>query len=68
MGEERRKKKKKKKEDEQIKIFKFGFFTLVKGSRNFWSRYSISILKGSSLKLFELLSLVSLGVVPIPYV
>ena len=58
-----------KKEDEerrkkmnQIEIFKFVFFKPVKGYWNYWSRYSIRILKGSSLKHFELLCLVFLGV------
>ena len=36
-----------------IEIFKFGFFELVKGEWNFWSRYSIRILKGSSSKLYS---------------
>ena len=64
MKEER----KEKEEDEQNRNFKFGFFQLVKGLWNFWGKYRIRILKGSSLKLFELLCLAFLGVVHIPYV
>ena len=52
----------------KIENFKFGFFKLVKSYWNFWSRFNIRILMGSSLKLFEPLYFIFLGVIPISYV
>ena len=56
-NEKKRKKKKKKirrrrrrrKKMHKIEIFKYGLLSHVKGWRNFWSRLSIRIAKGSSL-------------------